>query len=173
MQIEFIDITSFRGLSSEAEHFYAAIGEPSWVQEALLSDPGCTPNRGVNFINTKKLRHYPSREEAEAMWEKDNHWNQNPFVKEHREDTILDLMEDGTQRFPSIETIIKAARKKFPDSYLCFSFSGSVKEFNRLFVKTLGEKKSELSDEMVSLINQNDRKHRDQSTSTTSEETKS
>ncbi len=80
MQIEFIDITSFRGLSSEAEHFYASIGVPSWTQEMLLTDRDCRPNAGVSFINTEKLRYFPSTEEARAMWEKDNHFDRNPFV---------------------------------------------------------------------------------------------
>ena len=157
MQIDFIDITSFRGLSSEAEHFYAAIGKPSWIQEALLSDPDCKPNEGVSYHETEKLRYFPTREEAEAMWEKDNHWDKDPFVQSHREDTILTLMEEGTQRFPTVTAIIKAARKRFPCSYLCFSFAGSVKEFNRLFIKSEEKNKTTLSDEIETLINQKDR----------------
>ncbi len=56
-----------------------------------------------------------------------------------------------------MKAVIQAARKKFPDSYLCFSFNGSVKEFIRIFVQPEKRNKA-LDDEIVDLIHQNDKK---------------
>ena len=157
MQIEFIDITTYAGISSEAEHYYAKIGYNNIHQEMLLTDSLCKPNSGIFYINGKSLIYFPKREEAEQMWEKDHRWEKNkPEIAKHMEDDILDSMENGTQRFPSILEIIRAARKKFPKTMLCFSFQGSVSEFTKRIIKQC-QKDKEYETEIASLIKDNDK----------------
>ena len=124
MDVQFIDITSFMGVSSNAEHFYAKVGKPEYAQEHYLFDLGCKPESGVLF-NGQNLRYYPSEEEAVALFKKDN-WGKPVDM-----DSVMMLQEDGTIRFPSILSIVKAAKKEFPNSVLCFSISGSRKMFTK------------------------------------------
>ena len=50
MDIQFIDITSFAGISSDAEHFYALIGNPKFCQEDYITMTDyCSPENGVLF----------------------------------------------------------------------------------------------------------------------------
>lgn len=141
MDIQFIDITSFIGISSDAEHYYAKIGEPKYLQEDYLFYADCKPNNGVMF--TKDLHYYPNRDEAKAMVEKDNSPEMlkqfGPDFMEHR---IDDYVINGTIRFPSILEVIKAAREYFPDSTLCFSIRGSMNEFVK-YMHSLSDDKTE------------------------------
>ncbi len=135
MQIEFIDISTFKGICSEAEHFYATVGSPENLQENLLFLIGCQPNSGVSHVDTMELRYYPSQEEAEILFRKDHGWEKdspvfsNPTLKK---DIIEDYKKTGTIRFPDILSVIKTAKQMFPDAVLCFSFRGSVKEFQKI-----------------------------------------
>lgn len=124
MDVQFIDITSFIGASSNAEHYYAKVGKPEYTQEHYLFDLGCKPESGVLF-NGRDLRYYPSEEEAVALYKKDN-WGKPVDM-----DCVMELQEEGTIRFPSILSIVKAAKKEFPNSVLCFSISGSRKMFTK------------------------------------------
>ena len=124
MDVQFIDITSFMGVSSNAEHYYAKVGKPEYTQEHYLFDLGCKPESGVLF-NGRNLRYYPSEEEAVALYKKDN-WGKPVDM-----DCVMELQEEGTIRFPSILSIVKAAKKEFPNSVLCFSISGSRKMFTK------------------------------------------
>ena len=60
MDIQFIDITTYRGISSEAEHFYAKVGSPNYTQENYLVMLDCPPESGI--LDTchlmKKLKLY-------------------------------------------------------------------------------------------------------------------
>ena len=49
MNIEYINITTYRGISSDADHFYATIGSIGYLQETLLVDFACKPESGVIF----------------------------------------------------------------------------------------------------------------------------
>ena len=129
MDYQFIDITSYRGISSNAEHFYAKIGSPDYVQEELLTTLSCEPTTGQVYVHGKELRYNPSEQEAEDMWKKDNQFLPGTYTSSLKRDQIKELMEHGTIRFPSILAIIKRAREMFPESILCFSFNGSRKEF--------------------------------------------
>ena len=129
MDYQFIDITSYRGISSNAEHFYARIGSPDYAQENMITMLTCEPTTGQSFVNGKELRYYPTEQEAEEMWKKDNHSLPGDFPLALKRDQIEDMMEYGTIRFPSILAIIKKARELFPESVLCFSMHGSRKEF--------------------------------------------
>lgn len=159
MEIQYIDITTYRGISSNAEHFYATIGTPNMKQEMLLTNPACNPVNGVLFVNQEQMRYKPTKEEAEAIWEKDNKYNIDPSVRQNRENAIFDLMDDGTIRFPSIVSIVRTARKAFPKAVLCFSFCGSQKEFVKRFVLPLasGNNQNELIQELESLITEKEK----------------
>ena len=153
MKLEFIDITSYIGISSEAEHYYATVGDPKYVQENYVTMVGCDVTSGVTFMNQRKLRYFPSREEAEKLWQKDNGFSRDPFTIAHKADTIADLMEDGTARFPSIISIVKKAKEEFPDSVLCFSLNGNRNEFVR-YLKKLDDRKVESIDDIVTILEQ-------------------
>ena len=142
MDIQFIDITSYRGISSNAEHFYAKVGKPEHTQEIYLINSICEVNEGVWFQDGEHLLFYPTKEEATQLWEKDNKWDKDEFVIKHKEDSIMEMVEDGTYRFPSIIEVVKAAKKKFPDSLLCFSLEHSREEFARWLFKCYENEKT-------------------------------
>lgn len=144
MEIQFIDITSYRGISSDAEHYYAKLGEISYMQENLLVQASCEANTGISFVNGEELRYFPSPEEARAMWEKDHGRDKRELVQKWKEDDILDLQESGTIRFPSILSIVKRAREMFPSAVLCFSMCGSRKAFATYMMKLPEEKAIEI-----------------------------
>lgn len=141
MEIQFIDITSYRGISSEAEHYYAKLGELSYMQENLLVQASCEANTGISFVNGEELKYFPTPEEARAMWEKDHGRDKSELVQKWKEDDILDLQESGTIRFPSILSIVKKAREMFPGAVLCFSICGSRKAF-AAYIKKLPEERA-------------------------------
>lgn len=130
MDIQFIDITTYRGISSEAEHFYAKVGSPNYTQENYLVMLDCPPESGVMFgESAENLRYMPSYEEAKALYLKDNYNVRDRDLGKLDEDDIMMMVEDGTTRFPSILSIVKRAKDLYPDSILCFSISGYRKEF--------------------------------------------
>jgi len=154
MQIEFINITTFKGISSDAEHFYASVGKPDMVQECLLTDSGSKPESGVFFGSEDMLRHFPSEEEAEAIWQKDH--GHGRLTDKWHDEQVQSIVKDGTIRFPSIFAVIRAARKRFPDSKLCFCFRGSRKEFVRILEYEI-QKHPKLMDEIEDLIKSKDK----------------
>lgn len=129
MDIQFIDITTFRGVSSEAEHFYAKVGNPEDLQEFLITSPMERPNMGVYFINEHHMRYMPTYDEAKALYLKDHWEKRHKELDAFDEDQILEMVEDGVGRFPSVLSVVETAKKMFPESILCFSISGSQKEF--------------------------------------------
>jgi hypothetical protein len=136
MEIQFVDITSYRGISSDAEHFYARVGAPKDVQEFYITCMDCDVNAGVYFHDERQLRYFPTEEEARSLWQKDHGFDKREITLKYKEDDIADLVETGTIRFPSIEAIIKKAKEEFPDAVICFSISGSRKEFVKWFIRT-------------------------------------
>ena len=127
MNYQFIDITSYRGISSDAEHWYAKIGVNDYTQEDLLFTAAAKVNCGVLYVNGEELRYYPTEEEATAMYRKDN-WEKKT-LDEFDMERIRDVTLNGTIRFPSILAVVKAAKKMFPDAMICFSICGSQSEF--------------------------------------------
>ena len=127
MDYQFIDITSYRGISSNAEHWYAKIGTPEYTQENLLYGRETKPNTGVSYINGGELKYYPDVDEATALYKKDN--CEKEILNEWDKERIVDIMTRGTIRFPSIVSVVTAAKKFFPNSVLCFSICGSQNEF--------------------------------------------
>lgn len=149
MDYQFINITTFRGVSSEAEHFYATIGEPKHAQENLLTMAGASPETGVMFVNGKNLLYMPSYDEAKDIYLKDHYNVRNRDLNASDEDFIMEMVEDGTPRFPSILAVVEAARKKFPESVLCFCMSESSNEFRKWIIRN---EKSEQVKKILDLL---------------------
>ncbi len=135
MQIEFIDISTFRGISSEAEHYYAKISTGDFYAEELIFDYGWSLDACAR-IGGKDLRFYPTAEQARQIAEKDHKFDLRNLSEEDRAKRIQwdidDLTENGTIRFPSVTEILRQARKEHPEAVLYACFCGSHKEFLRL-----------------------------------------
>lgn len=131
MDIQYINISSFRGISSEAEHYYA-----KFVPEERKRDVAESIFEGGNptIHCSKNLLFYPTREQAIDLIKKDNRI-EGQFHKEPTENVIAKYMEDGTYRFPSILDIIKEARKMFPGSILCFALQESMDAFRKYWMR--------------------------------------
>lgn len=154
MDYQFIDITSFRCISSEAEHFYAKVGDSSgYAQENILFMASADVNTGVSFVEGNnrvyKLRYHPTREEAISLYLKDNYGADRENLGPEAEDRIFELMEDGTTRFKSVLSIVRECRQRFPNSILCFSMSGSRKEFAKWMARN---SESETVKEIIRII---------------------
>lgn len=157
MDIEYINITTYKGISSDADHFYATIGSIGYLQENLIVEFACKPESGVVFLSLNELRYYPSKKEAEELWMKDFGRGMKKDDKAHHEFYIQDVVEKGTIRFPSVLSIVQTVRKKYPNSVLCFLFQGSRKAFIEKFVKPFSERPNELVDELISIMEQHQR----------------
>ena len=129
MDYQFIDITSYRGISSNAEHWYAKIGTPELTQENLLFGLSEKSNSGVSYVNGEELKYYPNLDEAIEIYKKDN--GQKDELNEWDKERIKDILNNGTIRFPSVLSIVLTAKNKFPHSILCFSICGYQQEFAR------------------------------------------
>lgn len=147
MDYQFINITTFRGVSSEAEHFYATIGEPKYAQENLLTMAGCSLETGVIFVNGKNLLYMPSYDEAKDIYLKDHYNVRNRDLNASDEDFIMEMVEDGTPRFPSILAVVEAARNKFPESVLCFCMFEKSDEFRKWMMR------NQNSDQVKNILN--------------------
>ena len=154
MKIKFIDITTYRGISSEAEHFYAKIARPGYAADMVAFDFGTTFDTCCRDYGGEDLRFFPTRKQAEKYAEKDHpsylvRTIGEEELNKRRKWLIEDLLEDGTIRFPSVLDIIKAAREKYPDALLYFTFCGSHKEFLKRFCF---DKKGHVDPEIETLI---------------------
>ena len=148
MDIQFINITSFIGISSNAEHFYATVGDPKYLQENLLTIVGMDMSSGVSFNDNHKVKYHPNEQEAIQLWQKDHGHDKNPVTLKWKEDTIKEYMEDGTYRFPSVLAVVRRARELFPKSILCFSMNSSRNQFAKYITK-LYENNKKLADEII------------------------
>ena len=129
MQIEFIDITTYRGISSDAEHFYAKRAtSTAKVQESLLDGSGL---ESMSYWCDEDVKFMPDREQAEQLCRKDNKMAWGTQAESHpvTEEQIREMIQNGTIRFPSIEALLKQVRKDHPNAVLCFSIHGSRKVF--------------------------------------------
>lgn len=131
MQIEFIDISSFRGVSANAEHYYAKVSRPGYMADLAALDVSVGLQTFCGDPNGETLRFFPDKEQARALAEKDNGLGFLPPEerKARVQSDIEDLMEDGTYRFPSIIEIVRSARKRYPTAVLYFTLHGSHKAF--------------------------------------------
>lgn len=136
MEIQFINITSFRGTSSNAEHYYARYAENAYdVQQALLES---YEGQIYQHSHDKDLLFFPGKEDAEKLCLKDNRmcWGADVNVHPVTPAQVELMMKEGTIRFPSIEAIIRQARHKWPEAVLIFSLYGSNKRFRNWMVNT-------------------------------------
>ena len=90
MDIQYINISSFRGISSEAEHYYA-----KFVPEERKRDVAESIFEGGNptIHCSKNLLFYPTREQAIDLIKKDNRI-EGQFHKEPTENAIAEYMEE-------------------------------------------------------------------------------
>ena len=127
MDIQFIDITSYRGICSDAEHWYA-----KYITD-FKSANECLAVEGTSVYGwDEELKFYPTREEAIELIKKEN--QVIGASKEIKEWQIQEIMDKGTIRFSSILDIVKNCRKDFPKSILVFSIRGSQKEFKKWLI---------------------------------------
>ena len=108
MEIQFVDITSYRGISSDAEHFYARVGAPKDVQEFYITCMDCDVNAGVYFHDERQLRYFPTEEEARSLWQKDHGFDKREITLKYKEDDIADLF---------LELATNEAQLKYPTYY--------------------------------------------------------
>jgi hypothetical protein len=158
MEIQFIDISSYQGISAGAEHFYAKVGEvnPKDYQESLVTSSLHNMTSFVHFVHGEELRYFPSEKEARDLWQKDHGFDKRHETLKYKEDEIEEYLEFGTIRFPDIKSIVKAAIEKFPNSVICFSFNGDRNTFAKIFLKmyeSKNEKLREEAKEIISLLN--------------------
>lgn len=123
MRVEYINITSYRGISSNAEHYYAAIATMQEDSYAAFID-GEHP-----YSFDTELKFFPDREQAITLCKKDNQMIYGIKAPEITEDQIWQMQYDGTIRFPSILEIVRTARKNYPHSILCFYIAGNQRAF--------------------------------------------
>lgn len=154
MDIKFIDISTYQGISSNAEHFYAKVREvnPADYQESLVTSSTHEMTSFVYFFDGEELKYFPNEKEAEQLWQKDHGWDKRPETLKWKEGDILRYQEDGTIRFPSLLSIVKVAVEKFPDSVLCFSFNGDRKTFAKFLLAMHDVKNETLKKEAEEII---------------------
>lgn len=137
MHIEFINITTFQGISSDAEHFYAKVARQENYAEQIAIDCGTSFDTCGNDYFGTELKYYPTREEAEKMVLKDNpkkYVDRNNETYKKLKEINIETYMNGTIRFPDIMSILRTARKTYPDAVFYCSFHGSHKEFLRRFL---------------------------------------
>lgn len=168
MEIQLINITSYIGISAEAEHFYAKVANPGRHLAETLSfeNSGADLEHICGYHCNEALRYFPTKEEAEAYAKKDypdyDRTMDDETRKRCREVAIGDLLEYGTIRFPSLLSVIKTAREKWPSAYLYFTLEGCRKSFLKMiFEKDMTHIKPEYEEY---LLPKNEEDHADTQT---------
>jgi len=154
MEIQFIDISTYQGICSDADHFYANVGEVNIkeYQESLVTSSMHDMTSFVCFSTGEELKYFPTEEEARALWQKDHGFDKSPEVLKYKEDAIARLQEEGTIRFPNIKSIVKAAVEKFPGTAICFSFRGDRKSFAKLILRMYESKNEKMKGEAIEIL---------------------
>lgn len=128
MHIQFIDITSYKGISTNAEHYYAKVSKEDYNTDCVALSYGWNFEDCSGDLFGRELRYYPNTTTAKEYSKKDF-----PGDKERQDYNTSILIKEGTVRFPSVIEILKTARKEYPDAVLYVTFHGSHKEFLRRF----------------------------------------
>lgn len=128
MDIQFINITSYRSVSSNAEHYYASRAtEPEKVNEAFIeAAEGCYPH-----LCQEEIKFFPDEAQARALCKKDNVMTYG-ISRPVSEEQVKEIQANGTIRFPSLPDLVRTVRETYPDSVLCFFYQGSRQAFFRL-----------------------------------------
>ena len=121
MNIEYIDITSYRGISSNAEHYYAKVAVfDNETYECFITDEH-------PYTFDKDLLFYPDREQAIELCTKDNQMGFYSIAVS--EEQIDRIMKEGTIRFPNVLEVVRQARKQYPNAILKFYMYGNSQKF--------------------------------------------
>lgn len=150
MEIQLISITTYRGISSDAEHFYAKAAKREQVEESLMfNSVSKLESICSNIYDGEELKFFPDRIEAIDMCKKDNQmmWNGKGAIKPITEEQIWEMQNNGTIRFPSVLSVIKTARKKWPEAVLFFTLQHSRERFLKCCLKD-----GKLDPEIVKLL---------------------
>ena len=145
MEIQFIDISSFRGISYGAEHYYAKLLDTKDFEALLM---GADKLENLCGSTGEEMKFIPTEEEARAMAAGDypnTDLSLTPEKREaFREIAEGDYLEYGTRRFPSILRIVQETRKRFPNAVLYFMIYGSRKDFLTYLKKCLDKGDNEI-----------------------------
>lgn len=137
MEIQLINIETYMGISSEAEHFYAKAVRQEDIEEVIAFENARLESL-CDYRSAEELRYYPSKEEAETYAKKDFPDHDRTMDDEERRRRRAvetgDLLEYGTVRFPSILSVVKTAREKWPAACLYFTFRGRRDAFLKLIL---------------------------------------
>ena len=113
------NITSYIGISADAEHYYCKY-EVFDNQVEFLNHVHSYDE--VAVYGDKELRYYPTEGEALAMVKKDC-GDKISYMQ------VADYINHGTIRFPDIHSITRELHKQFPDSEIVIAENESVKEY--------------------------------------------
>ncbi len=139
MEIQLINIETYIGISSEAEHFYAKVVKQEDIEEVIAFENSSARLESLcDYRSAEELLYYPSKEEAEIYAKKDFPDHDRTMNDEERRRRRAvetgDLLEYGTVRFPSILSVVKTAREKWPEACLYFTFRGRRDAFLKLIL---------------------------------------
>lgn len=139
MEIQLINIETYIGISSEAKHFYAKVVKQEDIEEVIAFENASARLESLcDYRSAEELRYYPSKEEAEIYAKKDFPDHDRTMNDEERRRRRAvetgDLLEYGTIRFPSILSVVKTAREKWPEACLYFTFQGRRERFLKLIL---------------------------------------
>ena len=132
MDIVFINITTYTGISSNAEHYYARVARNDHVIEGL--DEMASMQYLADDVNGKELKFFPDKYQARALCEKDNRMvaAYPETIRPVTDRQVNSMMKSGTIRFPSVASILRQAHEEFPYAYLYCTMQGN----RRLFIET-------------------------------------
>ena len=148
MKLTFINITSYRGISSNAEHFYAKVARPDYNGKYLVIDYGWSLDACSDDFKGEELRYIPDEATAREMAKKD-FGRDRSYTEAERiqliEHTTADILEYGTTRFPSVEEILREARRRYQDSFFYVTYHRSHRDFLKYFCCRDGKENKEVT----------------------------
>lgn len=148
MKLTFINITSYQGISSAAEHFYAKVARPGYNGKYLVLDYGWSLDACSDDFKGEELRYIPDEATAREMAKKD-YGRDMSYTEAERiqriEVATADILEYGTTRFPSVVEILREARRRHPDSFFYVTFCRDHKNFIKYFCCRDGKEDKEVT----------------------------
>ena len=126
MEVIIANITSYIGISSDAEHYYCKYEKVNTVE---LLDRLYNYHR-LSVYGSNELKYYPTQEEALMLVRKDN-YGRSTDTDEYK---ATWYMEDGTIRFPSAHAITNELHKKFPDANIIIAVDDSINSYKSLML---------------------------------------
>ena len=145
MDFQLVNITTYRGISSNADHFYAKIASDSdKIVESFSEGSDFS-----EYLCDTDLIWFPSLDEAQALVEKDN----SPMPTDPKRLELLRLQaeiihKEGTTRFNSVTDILRSVRSSHPSSVIVVLMQGN----RRRFFTWLDNLSRETQDEIDSIL---------------------